>query len=308
MPHEIPDLPWCKVGMDIMDFQEKSYLVVVDFYSHYPEIRIMRQKRGEDVIMALKSIFAAHGVPQEIVADNMPFNSYVMNQFASHWGFKITTSSPNYPKSNGLAERYVQTIKQFLRKTADSGEDLYESLLAYRQTPVTGLPFSPAEMLFGRNIRGPLPCTLSHLQPTAVKAHEKLSNRQDGYKAGYDKSAKSLEPLAEGDNVMVRTRKAERWQPARVVDVHPTPRSYIVDNGHNLVRRNRVHLKHAPVTPVADPMEPPLSDPLTPVTTAAEGNTAPSTPVPTTPKPAPRRSARQTRGTLPVRYDGFQMD
>jgi hypothetical protein len=94
MPHAIPDLPWCKVGMDIMDFQEKSYLVVVDFYSHYPEIRIMKQKRGEDVVMALKSIFAAHGVPQEIVADNMPFNSYVMGQFASLWGFKITTSSP----------------------------------------------------------------------------------------------------------------------------------------------------------------------------------------------------------------------
>jgi hypothetical protein len=56
-----------------------------DFYSHYPEIRIMKQKSSEDVVMALKSIFAAHGILQEIVADNMPFNSYVMGQFASLW-------------------------------------------------------------------------------------------------------------------------------------------------------------------------------------------------------------------------------
>lgn len=110
MPHAIPELPWCKVGMDIMDFQEKTYLVAVDFYSHYPEIRVMRQKRGEDVVMALKSIFAVHGVPQEILADNMPFNSYVMAKFASQWGFKITTSSPNYPKSNGLAD--YQTVPE----------------------------------------------------------------------------------------------------------------------------------------------------------------------------------------------------
>ena len=60
--------------------------------------------------MALKSIFAVHGVPDETVAGNMLFNSYAMNSFASEWGFRITISSPHYPKSNGLAERYVQTI------------------------------------------------------------------------------------------------------------------------------------------------------------------------------------------------------
>ena len=54
--------------------------------------------------------FAVHGVPDEIVADDTPFNSYAMNSFASEYGFRNTTLSPHHPKSNGLAKRYVQTV------------------------------------------------------------------------------------------------------------------------------------------------------------------------------------------------------
>ena len=79
-PHEIPDLPWNKVGMDILEFRSKSFLIVVDFYSHFPELRLLKQKRSEVVIAALKSIFAVHGVPASIMADNMPFNSCLMSQ------------------------------------------------------------------------------------------------------------------------------------------------------------------------------------------------------------------------------------
>jgi hypothetical protein len=52
-----------------------------------------------------------------------------------------------------MAERYVQTIKQFLRKGEETNEDIYPALLAYRETPVSGCVYSPAEMLFNRCIR-----------------------------------------------------------------------------------------------------------------------------------------------------------
>lgn len=57
--------------------------MVVGFNSHYPGLRIVRQKHGKDVVMALKSVFA----PDKTVADNMPFGSYAMNAFASKGGF-----------------------------------------------------------------------------------------------------------------------------------------------------------------------------------------------------------------------------
>ena len=55
-----------------------------------------------------------------IVADSMPFKLQQLRDGSvcitlGFQGFKITE----------IAERYVQTIKQFLRKTADSGEDMY---------------------------------------------------------------------------------------------------------------------------------------------------------------------------------------
>ena len=62
---------------------------------------------------------------------------YSINKFANEWGITITTSSPHYPKSNGMAERYVQTVKQFMRKAGDLGDDIYAALLAYRQTSVS---------------------------------------------------------------------------------------------------------------------------------------------------------------------------
>lgn len=47
----------------------------------------------------------------------MPYSSYKLQQFANDWGFKITTSSPYYPKSNGLAEKAVGIAKNLLKKT-----------------------------------------------------------------------------------------------------------------------------------------------------------------------------------------------
>ena len=57
MPHELPSLPWNKVAMDIMEYKSKDYLVIVDCYSHFPELRLLKRKTAEDVVMALKSVF-----------------------------------------------------------------------------------------------------------------------------------------------------------------------------------------------------------------------------------------------------------
>ncbi len=63
------------------------------------------------IIVALKSIFARHGVPSILVSDNWPqFASKEMQEIAVTYSFQHITSSPHYPQSNGLAER---TVKPF---------------------------------------------------------------------------------------------------------------------------------------------------------------------------------------------------
>ena len=80
------------------------------------------------MIGALKSVFSVHGVPMDVVADNMPFGREALKQFSIEWGFNVTTSSPHYHRFNSMAERYVQTVKQFLKKAADTKSNIYQSL------------------------------------------------------------------------------------------------------------------------------------------------------------------------------------
>jgi len=89
---------------------------MVDYFSKYPEVIPVHDKTAEITIKVMKTIFARHGIPLVVFADNMPFSSKALQKFSKEWHFTITTSSPRYPQSNGLAECYVQTVKQIFKK------------------------------------------------------------------------------------------------------------------------------------------------------------------------------------------------
>ena len=82
MPHETPDRPWQKLGTDIFELYSKSYLIIVDYYSKYPELCLLRDKTSQSVITSMKSVFARHGISDEVIAGNMPFSSKECIQFA----------------------------------------------------------------------------------------------------------------------------------------------------------------------------------------------------------------------------------
>ena len=69
--------------------------------------------------------------------------------------------SPYHPQTDGLVERFNQTLKQMLRKAAtEEGKD-WDKLLPYLLFAYWGVPqastgFSPFELLYGRQVRGPL--------------------------------------------------------------------------------------------------------------------------------------------------------
>ena len=127
-------------------------MLVVDYFSKY------HSKTAEATMKEMTQIFSCHGIPNTLVADNMPFDSKAFKRFAKEWDFSVVTSSPKYPQSNGLVERNVQTIQNLLRK-----EQL--ALLEFRNTPISGLQESPAQLLMNQRLRSTLPMTPSMLQP-----------------------------------------------------------------------------------------------------------------------------------------------
>lgn len=53
--------------MDLFHFDKKKrYLVVVDYYSRYPEVALLNNLKSEEIIRHLKPIFARHGIPEKL--------------------------------------------------------------------------------------------------------------------------------------------------------------------------------------------------------------------------------------------------
>ena len=243
IPHDVPNRPWEKLGADYFSFAGKDYLLIVDYFSKYPEVIHMNSKTAEATVKMMRQIFSRHGIPNTLVADNMPFNSKAFKQFAKDWDFSVVTSSPNYAQSNGLAERNVQTIKNLLRKAKEGMKDEQLALLEFRNTPITGLQESPAQLLMSRRLRSTLPMTASMLQPHINEnVKQKLKHRQTTQKRHYDKTAKKLPTLQPNDTV--RYQGKQSWKPAMVLNHHPAPRSYNITTAEGTVlRRNRRQLK-----------------------------------------------------------------
>ena len=87
------------------------------------------------------------------------------------------TSSPHYPQSNGLAEKYVQIVKSLFHKTKEVGQDLFKCLMIYHNTPLIGSLQSPMQILQSRSARSDLPMSNTARQQLGLQS-EKLINCQ----------------------------------------------------------------------------------------------------------------------------------
>ena len=194
------------------------------------------------VIGALKYVFAHHGIPEEVVSDNGPqFASDEMKEFATHYGFHHSTSSPYYPQCNGHAERAVKTVKNVISNT----EDPWLALLNNRAAPFPWCGLGPAEPLFGRRIHTTVPQVESQLTPgwpylDDFRIYDQRLKRQQ--KTNYDlrHRVRSLSPLKLDTEVWVK--KGDKQTKGTVVTAAATPRSYIVATPEGQLRRNRQHL------------------------------------------------------------------
>lgn len=161
-----PCLPLERVHMDLAGpvWGNKNFLVLVDAYSHFPWVYVLTSITSATIIDRLKEIFSTFGAPNTIVSDNgRQLISSEMECYLAEEGIKHITSPPYHPSSNGLAERFIRTMKVGVNKLLEEGKDLKTALRIilreYRASPHPDFDNqSPAYLFFHREMRSPVDC------------------------------------------------------------------------------------------------------------------------------------------------------
>ena len=154
--------PWSRVHADLAGpLHGNHLLVVVDSFSKWPEVKILKRITASAITRELGEIFARFGNPSLLVTDNGgQFKCSEMTNFCQERGIQQKFTAPGHPQSNGQAEKFVDTVKRSLKKLGGQGslsQKLLVFLSTYRTTPSQACPGgkSPAELLLGHKPRGP---------------------------------------------------------------------------------------------------------------------------------------------------------
>ena len=114
------------------------------------------------VVKALIKFFSTFGLPKIVQTDQgTNFLSGIFEQVLKSLAITHRVSSAYHPESQGALERWHGTLKSVRRKYClEHGKDWDDgvplALFAVREAVQESLGFSPAELVFGHTVRGPL--------------------------------------------------------------------------------------------------------------------------------------------------------
>ena len=265
-----PDTPWQRIHVDFAGpFQNKMFLIVVDAHLKWPEVVEVMSTTAERTVEVLQSIFAAHGLPEQLASNNGPrFTSEVFQEFVQQNGVRHIRCSPYQPSSNGLVERFVRTFKEAMKSVAVDGrstqQKLASFLLSYRSTPHATTNESPSMLFLRQQVR----TKFDLLRPDMKK---QVATKQSQQKTHHDAHAK-LRELAVGDTVVCRDfQGTSKWQRGTILQkLGPLTYMIVLSNGKQL----KHHIDHIkPLQPSFESDDDSLVHGSTTPTTSHSGTT-----------------------------------
>lgn len=281
------DHPFQKVALDVgyvtikKDSElSKSYyfIVAVDHFTKWAEVSHLPSQTSKWIMEFIeKDIIFRHGCPQMIRTDGgKPFVSNAIEEFFSDYNINHSISAPYHPESNGLAERFIQTIKGIMHSLKlDSIKDwkkaLHIAVSAYRMVPHRETGFSPFIMLYGRE--SILPQEIQYTKFQTIEDHEKAvenhirkmlsihevalkkrieyqskmkayhDDKKIGHKEVQDFPLESLVWVNIERQKLVKKKGEAKWiGPCKVIEILPGPLFRLEhDNGLTITYFERVH-------------------------------------------------------------------
>ena len=165
--------PWHTIGIDLMGpfpntFHNKRFLfVVVDYFTRWIEVFSMRTTTSHDIAEILTNqVFTRYGMPKFILSDNGPqFVSNLFNSFCQAIGIQQKFTANYHPQSN-MTERVNRTLKPLIaiyaqRQPHSWDREIQKVAFAIRTSVNETTGETPAFLMFGRDIKGPLDIILA---------------------------------------------------------------------------------------------------------------------------------------------------
>lgn len=208
---KLPSEPWHDLAIDFLGPLPSGHLllVVVDYYSRYIEVEIMTKIDSTETIKRLDTIFARFGLPVSITADNgRQLVSEEFKAFCCTNNIALISTTPYWPQQNGEVERQNRSILKRLTISQATGTDwkkeLNKYLLMYRSTPHSTTQKTPAQLLFGRNIRDKVPNIHQPMEVDEETADRDKENKEKGKLYADKRRRAKRSSIEKGDRVLVK--------------------------------------------------------------------------------------------------------
>ena len=137
-------------------------LIIMDYATRWPEAIALRTTGSTTIADQLMILFNRSGIPEEILTDcGRNFISRLMTELYKLLGVKGIKTTPYHPACDGLVEWSNSTLKSMIRKTVKVWRGQWDLAIPfllgeYRRAPNETTGFTPLELLYGRQIRGPM--------------------------------------------------------------------------------------------------------------------------------------------------------
>lgn len=202
-----PSRAWSRIHIDHFFIDNFTCLIVVDAFSKYIEVEVVKSTSTSETIDALSIIFARNGLPDVLVSDNAScFTSFEFKSFLTKNAINHMTPPPYSPASNGQAERGVRVIKDMLKKAPSDCSFKYrlsKVLLQYRSVPHNTTQIAPAVALNKRKL---------------ITMRDRI-NPQFSFENN-DIREKKLPQFEVGSSVLaLNLREGQKWYDATVIEV-----------------------------------------------------------------------------------------
>ena len=218
----------------------KYIMTVIDSVSKYCEGVCLKHIDSVTIANELFKIFTRLGIPRKITVDNgINFNSEIIKEVYKLFGMTVINTTL-YKACANMVERFNGTLKRMLKRlSAEKPRQWHKyldaCLFAYRDSVHSSTGVRPFELMFGRDVVGPMTllkeiwtkpdmvpetrtsyqyvCDLKNkIQETCKYAQDELKKVQLKNKTLYDKKAKHRDIRPNDDVLILRPSSRNKMQ------------------------------------------------------------------------------------------------